>query len=114
MHSIKLFDHIGREPSGHSFNAITLDQRKRPYNPMINAGAIISCSLLKHGASAAERFDYIDPRLRKNATKLDVVKYFLARSADTKPVDRWGGTPLEDAHRHGHRDIVTMLTEHMN
>jgi glutaminase len=42
---------VGVEPSGDSFNAIVLDeQSKRPYNPMVNAGAIATTSLIKgHG-----------------------------------------------------------------
>jgi glutaminase len=51
--------HVGREPSGSSFNAITLDTQNRPHNPMINAGAIMSCSMVKPGAKPAERFDYV-------------------------------------------------------
>jgi glutaminase len=42
---------VGVEPSGDSFNAIVLDeQSKRPYNPMVNTGAIATTSLIKgHG-----------------------------------------------------------------
>lgn len=42
---------VGVEPTGDSFNAIVLDERsKRPYNPMVNAGAIATTSLIKgHG-----------------------------------------------------------------
>ena len=55
----KVHQHIGREPSGHSFNAITLNERGLPHNPLINAGAIMCCSLIGRGLPAADRFDYV-------------------------------------------------------
>jgi glutaminase len=48
--------HVGFEPSGDAFNAISLDAVGRPDNPMINAGAIVTTSLIR-GADADERFD---------------------------------------------------------
>lgn len=51
--------HIGREASGTGFNAITLDAQGRPHNPMINAGAIMACSMIRPGAKPADRFDYV-------------------------------------------------------
>jgi glutaminase len=48
---------VGVEPTGDAFNAIVLDeQSKRPYNPMVNAGAIATTSLIK-GAGATERLN---------------------------------------------------------
>jgi glutaminase len=52
-------NHVGREPSGSSFNAITLDSQNRPHNPMINAGAIMACSMIMPHTKPAERFDYV-------------------------------------------------------
>ena len=51
--------HVGREQSGHRFNAITLDDQNRPHNPMINAGAIMVSSMVLPHATPAERFDYV-------------------------------------------------------
>ena len=51
--------HIGREPSGQSFNEITLDSQGRPHNPMVNAGAIMASSLIRPSATAAERFEMV-------------------------------------------------------
>jgi len=48
---------VGVEPTGDAFNAIVLDERsKRPYNPMVNAGAIATTSLIK-GKGATERLN---------------------------------------------------------
>jgi len=54
----KVHQYIGQEPSGRSFNELTLDHNHKPHNPMINAGAIVTTSLLKPKMQIADRFDY--------------------------------------------------------
>lgn len=51
--------YVGREPSGHGFNEITLNHERRPHNPMINAGAIMTCALVRADLPASDRFDYL-------------------------------------------------------
>ena len=40
-----------------------------------------------------------------------VVDYLLRHGVDPSPVDRWGNTPLDDARRAGHLQVVRLLTE---
>jgi glutaminase len=53
----KVFQHVGVEPSGDAFNSIELQRgSNRPYNPMINTGAITVTALLHalHGDRALD------------------------------------------------------------
>lgn len=50
--------HVGVEPSGEAFNAISFDDRHRPANPLINAGAVVTTSLIP-AATGEERFERI-------------------------------------------------------
>ncbi len=47
---------VGVEPTGEAFNAIVLDEvRNRPFNPMVNAGAIAISGLVRGADEAAKR-----------------------------------------------------------
>jgi glutaminase len=46
---------VGVEPTGEAFNAIVLDEESnRPFNPLVNAGAIATCDLIQ-GKDFADR-----------------------------------------------------------
>ena len=67
VYALALADHgletvlarVGAEPSGEAFNAASLEQGTgRPFNPMINAGAIVTTSLVT-ASDPAERFERV-------------------------------------------------------
>lgn len=41
----EVLSRVGVEPSGNTFNAIVVDGSNRPFNPMVNAGAIVSTAM---------------------------------------------------------------------
>jgi len=91
VHGLALEDHgrdvllsrVGVEPTGDAFNAIVLDDAsKRPYNPMVNAGAIATTSLIK-GADPTERLNRLLDMLRRYIGReifVDVATYVSERA----------------------------------
>lgn len=74
---------VSVEPTGEAFNAIVLDEKtNRPYNPMVNAGAIATTDLIK-GATATERLKRILEMFRRYTGRmLDInVPVFLSERA---------------------------------
>ncbi|XP_055998578.1 glutaminase kidney isoform, mitochondrial-like isoform X3 [Ostrea edulis] len=61
----RVHKYVGHEPSGRSFNEISLDYQNKPHNPMINSGAIIVSSLLKPELSLPDRFDWTTKMMTK-------------------------------------------------
>ena len=51
--------HVGREPSGQSFNELALNPRGLPHNPLVNAGGIMTTSLIRPDLDIADRFDHV-------------------------------------------------------
>ncbi len=62
--------HVGVEPTGEAFNSIVLDnEHNRPFNPMVNAGAMAAAELIKG--------ETLEARI---ANMLDILSRFAGRS----------------------------------
>jgi glutaminase len=60
----RVLERVGVEPSGDAFNSIVFDERhRRPYNPMVNAGALVTTDLVR-GRDAEEKLERILALLR--------------------------------------------------
>ncbi len=61
-----VLERIGVEPTGEPFNSIMEQQEisRRRYNPMVNAGAIVTTSLIK-GSDAAQRYNRLLDMFRR-------------------------------------------------
>jgi glutaminase len=65
----EVLERVGVEPSGDAFNSIVFDERRhRPYNPMVNAGALVTSDLVL-GKDPQEKLERILDRLRLYAGK---------------------------------------------
>ncbi|MDR3409245.1 MAG: glutaminase A [Methylovirgula sp.] len=79
-----VLERVGVEPSGDAFNAIIFDPHtNRPFNPMVNAGAITVAGII-HDAVGAGAFDFILDRLSEAAGRRLTMDEAVYRSeADT-------------------------------
>jgi len=63
--------YIGQEPSGRNFNDLSLDTSNKPHNPMLNAGAMMSCALILKKIfpclGLAEKYDFLLNYLKRIA-----------------------------------------------
>jgi glutaminase len=96
-----VLERVGVEPSGDPFNSIEFDQRNhRPYNPMVNAGAMVATDLVR-GGDPQEQIDRILAVLR------------LYAGNDALEVD---AKTLRDERRNADRNRATaylMRSQHM-
>jgi glutaminase len=67
-----VLERVGVEPSGDAFSSIVFDERhNRPYNPMVNAGALVTGALVD-GRDPTEKLDRLLATLRRFAGTADL------------------------------------------
>jgi len=58
-------------------------------------------------------YDFRTPlHLAASEGHVDIVRYLIQKGARVDRSDRWGGSPLDDAHRHRHPEVIQCLRQH--
>ena len=83
---------VGVEPSGDAFNSIVFDERNhRPYNPMVNAGALVTTDLVR-GASGERKIERLLGVMRRTPARRpgDRPRTYCTRAARRRSQPRDG------------------------
>lgn len=79
---------VGVEPSGDPFNSVSFDEANgRPFNPMINAGALVATSLVR-GRDRAEKVERLLEKLRTYSGNPDLAVDEGVLAAEIEANDR--------------------------
>lgn len=79
----KVAARVGTEPTGEAFNAIVLDERtNRPFNPMVNAGAIATSDMIEGPDATSRLHRVLDMMHRYTGRRHDIdVPIYLSEKA---------------------------------
>jgi len=84
-----VLERVGVEPSGDAFNSIVFDERNnRPFNPMVNAGALATTNLVVSGDTAEQALKRILGILRRYAGSWSLEVDEVTLEAEMRTADR--------------------------
>ena len=107
----QVLKHVGVEPTGEAFNSTVLDlPNNRPYNPMVNAGAIAVSALVKGKNYAARRKRMLHTFERYAGAKLSIDEAVFQSEHDTGDRNRMIADLMADRGmiKHEHREILDL------